>query len=108
MTAQSTAKDRASQIPSLPKITELSALPDDVALLKQMVSQLLEQVHDKTRENFDLKCQLDWLKRQLFGRKSEKLDPNQRLLFEDMFKELEAQLEQQPEEHQDKIGRAHV
>lgn len=104
MTAQSTAKDRASQIPSLPKITELSALPDDVALLKQMVSQLLEQVHDKTRENFDLKCQLDWLKRQLFGRKSEKLDPNQRLLFEDMFKELEAQLEQQPEEHQDTSG----
>ncbi len=61
-----------------------------------MVLQLLGQINEKTRENFDLQCQLDWLKRQLFGRRSEKMDPNQRLLFEDLFAKLQKQLEQQP------------
>jgi len=61
-----------------------------------MVLQLLGQINDKTRENFDLQCQLDWLRRQLFGRKSEKMDPNQRLLFADLFEKLQQQLNQQP------------
>jgi hypothetical protein len=29
-----------------------------------MVLHLLGQINEKTRENFDLQCQLDWLKRQ--------------------------------------------
>jgi transposase len=61
-----------------------------------MVLQLLGQINEKTRENFDLQCQLDWLRRQLFGRKSEKMDPNQRLLFADLFEKLQQQLDQQP------------
>jgi len=73
-----------------------SALPTDVATLQQMVLQLLGQINDKTRENFDLPCQLDWLRRQLFGRKSEKMDPKQRLLFADLFEKLQPQLDQQP------------
>lgn len=73
-----------------------SALPTDVATLQQMVLQLLGQINDKTRENFDLQCQLDWLRRQLFGRKSEKMDPKQRLLFADLFEKLQQQLDQQP------------
>ena len=76
--------------------TPLSALPTDVVTLQQMVLQLLGQINDKTRENFDLQCQLDWLRRQLFGRKSEKMDPNQRLLFADLFEKLQQQLDQQP------------
>jgi hypothetical protein len=71
-------------------------LPSDVTVLKQMVQQLLEQINDKTRENFDLRSQVDWLKRQMFGRKSETLDPNQRLLFEDAFTALAQELDQQP------------
>lgn len=63
-------------------------MPSDVGILQGMIKQLLDQVHDKTRENFDLKCQVDWLKRQRFGRKSETLDPNQRLLFENAFETL--------------------
>ena len=55
-----------------------------------MVQLLLGQINEKTRENFDLQCQLDWLKRQLFGRKSETMDPNQRLLFADLFREAPA------------------
>jgi len=76
--------------------TPSSALPTDVVTLQQMVLQLLGQINDKTRENFDLQCQLDWLRRQLFGRKSEKMDPNQRLLFADLFEKLQQQLNQQP------------
>lgn len=73
-----------------------SELPTDVVTLQQMVLQLLGQINDKTRENFDLQCQLDWLRRQLFGRKSEKMDPKQRLLFADLFEKLQQQLDQQP------------
>jgi transposase len=75
--------------------TPLAKLPSDVTVLKQMVQQLLEQMNDKTRENFDLRSQVDWLKRQMFGRKSETLDPNQRLLFEDAFTALAQELDQQ-------------
>ncbi len=76
--------------------TPSSALPTDVITLQQMVLQLLGQINDKARENFDLQCQLDWLKRQMFGRTSETMDPNQRLLFEDLFEKLQQQLNQQP------------
>jgi transposase len=76
--------------------TPSAALPTDVATLQQMVLQLLGQINDKTRENFDLQCQLDWLRRQLFGRKSEKMDPKQRLLFAGLFEKLQQQLDQQP------------
>jgi len=76
--------------------TPSSALPTDVITLQQMVLQLLGQINDKARENFDLQCQLDWLKRQMFGRKSETMDPNQRLLFADLFEKLQQQLDQRP------------
>jgi transposase len=59
-----------------------------------VVLHLLGQINEKTRENFDLQCQLDWLKRQLFGRKSETMDPKQRLLFADLFDKLQQQLDQ--------------
>jgi len=85
-----------SQVPPITAQTPASALPTDVATLQQMVLQLLGQINEKTRENFDLQCQLDWLKRQLFGRKSETMDPNQRLLFADLFEKLQQQLEQRP------------
>jgi transposase len=83
-----------SRIPSITAETPSSALPSDVITLQQMVLQLLGQINEKTRENFDLQCQLDWLRRQLFGRKSEKMDPNQRLLFADLFEKLQRQLDQ--------------
>jgi len=83
-----------SKVPSITAQTPMSTLPTDVATLQQMVLQLLGQINEKTRENFDLQCQLDWRKRQLFGRKSETMDPNQRLLFADLFEKLQEQLEQ--------------
>jgi transposase len=85
-----------SKVPLVTAQSPVSALPMDVATLQQMVLHLLGQINEKTRENFDLQCQLDWLKRQLFGRKSESMDPKQRLLFADLFEKLQQQLEQQP------------
>jgi len=68
--------------------TSKDQLPQDVSTLQQMVLTLLEQIDD-------LHGQLYYLKRQLFGKKSEKLDPNQRLLFENLYEEVKAKLEEQ-------------
>ena len=63
-------------------------LPNDVSALKGMVLTLLAQIDD-------LNGQLYYLKRQLFGRKSEKLNPSQRLLFEGLYEQVQAQLQAQ-------------
>jgi transposase len=63
-------------------------LPNDTDMLKEMVLTLLGQIDD-------LQGQLYYLKRQLFGKKSEKLDPNQRLLFEQLYEQTKAKIEQQ-------------
>ena len=73
------------------KITPESSkeqLPNDTDTLKDMVLTLLGQIDD-------LNGQLYYLKRQLFGTKSEKLDRNQRLLFEQLYEETKAKIEQQ-------------
>jgi len=63
-------------------------LPNDAYTLKQMVLTLLGQIDD-------LNGQLLYLKRQLFGKKSEKLDANQRMLFEQLYEETKAKVEEQ-------------
>ena len=63
-------------------------LPADVNTLRQMVLQLLSDVDDKTHRLQDLQSQLDWFKRHMFGRRSEKLDPNQQVLFDILEEEL--------------------
>ena len=68
--------------------TSTDQLPQDVSTLQQMVLTLLGQIDD-------LHGQLYYLKRQLFGKKSEKLDPNQRLLFENLYEEVQSKIAQQ-------------
>jgi len=68
--------------------TSIEQLPTNVSTLQQMVLTLLGQIDD-------LQGQLYYLKRQLFGKKSEKLSPDQRLLFENLYNEIEAKIEQQ-------------
>jgi transposase len=68
--------------------TSIDQLPDDTDTLKQMVVTLLSQIDD-------LSGQLYYLKRQLFGRKSEKLNPHQRLLFENLYNEIQEKIEHQ-------------
>ena len=76
----------------------IEQLPDDVATLKQMVLTLLGQIDD-------LSGQLYYLKRQLFGKKSEKLSPGQRLLFENLYNEIEAKIEQQKQPKPEAVKR---
>jgi hypothetical protein len=82
----------------------IEQLPDDVTTLKQMVLTLLGQIDD-------LSGQLYYLKRQLFGKKSEKLTPGQRLLFENLYNEIEAKIEHQkqpkPEPYKEKENENH-
>jgi len=78
-----------------------TSLPDDTATLKQMVEHLLSDVQDKDREILQLKFQLETLRRRIFGRRSEKVDPNQLALFEDLSRQLEAAEAQQPETEDD-------
>jgi len=67
--------------------TSIDQLPDDTNTLKQMVLTLLGQIDD-------LEGQLHYLKRQLFGKKSEKLAPEQRLLFENLYEDVKAKIEE--------------
>jgi transposase len=69
--------------------TPAEKLPDDIHLLKQMVLQLLADVDDKAHRLQDLQHQLEWFKRHTFGRKSEKYDPKEKLLF-DLLDKIEA------------------
>lgn len=66
----------------------IEQLPNDTRTLKQMVLTLLEQIDD-------LNGQLYYLKRQLFGKRSEKLDPAQRLLFENLYDQVKSKIDQQ-------------
>jgi len=54
-----------------------------------MIAHLMSDMQDKDREILTLKCQLEALRRRIFGRKSEKFDPNQLVLFEDLARRLE-------------------
>ena len=78
-------------MPTETKITAATSkeqLPTDTSTLQEMVLTLLGQIDD-------LSGQLHYLKRQLFGKKSEKLDPDQRMLFEQLYEETKAKVEQQ-------------
>jgi transposase len=64
-------------------------LPNNLDTCHQMIAHLMSDMQDKDREILNLKCQLEALKRRIFGRKSEKIDPNQLVLFEDLTRQLE-------------------
>ena len=70
--------------------TPIQNLPTDIHTLQQMVLQLLADVDAKTHRLQDLQNQLEWFKRHTFGRKSEKYDPNQKLLFEALEEKLKS------------------
>jgi transposase len=64
-----------------PPSNEPAALPDDPALLQQMIRELLEALNDSRRQNEQLHARLDQLLRRLYGPRAERFDPNQPLLF---------------------------
>jgi len=58
------------------------SLPDDLALLKQLVIQLIQELRAQRQGNEAIEHRLDLLLRRLYGRSSEKLDPRQGTLFD--------------------------
>jgi len=66
-------------------------LPADVTACHAMIAQLLEQLKNTQRENAQLEHQLQQLLRRLYGRSSEKIDPNQQVLFAELLQQLQAQ-----------------
>ena len=56
-------------------------LPDDLATCHQLIRELLDTLREQLFLNEKLQHQLEKLLRRLYGRKAEKLDPNQLLLF---------------------------
>jgi transposase len=79
--------------------TSKEQLPNDTDTLKQMVLTLLGQIDD-------LSGQLHYLKRQLFGKKSEKLDSAQRLLFEGLYDEVKAKVDQQRQSKEEPVKKS--
>lgn len=67
------------------------ALPEDLAACHAMIAQLLDQLRHVQRDNSQLEHQLHELLRKLYGRSSEKLDPNQLALFAGMLAQLQSQ-----------------
>jgi transposase len=58
-----------------------SELPADLDACHQLIRELLQTLAQQTHLNEKLQHQLEQLLRRVYGRKSEKLDPNQLLLF---------------------------
>ena len=56
-------------------------LPDDPALLKAMLAEVLTALRASRQEGERLRERVDQLLRRLYGRRSERLNPNQLLLF---------------------------
>ena len=68
---------------SLPDAT--APLPDDPAVLQQMIRELLAVLRQTRDENEQLQHRLDLLLRRLYGPRTERFDPNQPLLIPDAF-----------------------
>jgi transposase len=78
MSADTTSPSLPSQPTSAPAINP-SALPDDPAVLKQMIAELLRALRSERREREALERRLDALLRRYYAPKA--ADPNQPLLF---------------------------
>src|SRR5438105_3027591 len=59
-------------------------LPDDPALLKRMILELLATLQETRQEREELHERLQRLLQRLYGRRNERFDPNQPWLFADL------------------------
>src|ERR1700684_270379 len=74
-------------------ITPADPLPDDLEMAHQLIRELLETLGQQIHLNAKLQHQLEQLLRQRYGRKSERVDPAQLLLF---AREILAHAEPEP------------
>jgi len=73
--------DAATTAPQ-PAITA-EDLPNDLGILKQMIVELLASMQERDRDLQATRHRLELLLQRLYGKKSERLDPSQVLLFPD-------------------------
>jgi transposase len=73
----------------LPPNTSADHLPDDPAILKRMILELLATLHEERHERAALSARLHLLLQRLYGPRSERFDPSQPLLFPDMTQPAE-------------------
>ena len=81
--------------------TPAKDLPDDPAFLKQLIVELRRELDAKERLGQQLQHQLEQLMRKLFGRKSEKLNPDQLEMIFTELQELGLREEAETEESSD-------
>src|SRR5437763_17215897 len=81
-------------------ITPAGPLPDDLETAHQLIRELLETLAQQLHLNAKLQHQLEQLLRQHYGRKSERIDPGQLLLF---AQEILAQAEPEPSPQPDPV-----
>ena len=75
------SKDASLSTPASAIAVDPATLPDDLSTCHQLIRDLLDAIEKGTQLNQRLQHQLDALLRARFGKKSEKLNPNQLLLF---------------------------
>jgi transposase len=79
----------------------LPPLPDDPAVLKRMIAELLEALQKEQHEREGLQHRLDLLLRRLYGPKAERFDPNQPWLIPEMANGTAAEPPASPPADQD-------
>lgn len=77
-----------SDVVGPPASEPTAALPDDPAILRQMIYELLDVLRQTRRENEQLQHRLDLLMRRLYGPRTERFDPAQILLIPDAFESV--------------------
>src|ERR1700677_3008330 len=65
-------------------VPDTTQLPDDPAILRRMIGELIETLRNTRRENQQLHDRLDQLLHRLYGPRAERYDPNQPLLFAEL------------------------
>jgi transposase len=64
-----------------PPASDTAALPDDAAVLKQMIAELLRELRRERRDRQEIQQRLDALLRRWYGPRTERPNPDQPLLF---------------------------
>src|SRR5271166_4258239 len=73
----------SSSLPLTADTLSLESLPDDPLALKGLIVELVQALREEQQQHLKVQERLDQLLRRLYGRHSERLDPQQLLLFAD-------------------------
>jgi len=66
-------------------------LPQDLAACHAMIGELLAQLQGANHKLTRLEHQLEQLLRRMYGQSAERLDPNQKILFADLLKQIQSE-----------------